>query len=319
MQARAAIGERALALANRVTKTEFDQVHANNEGNQDMKNATILTLVSKDVSEDQLLPLIDSARANDAHLSVLALGATPQVPVYAANIQPYAAAILPDDWQKDFLVENAALTATAKEVGALLQREAVSGDVSVLNCDPARIAPRVARRAVVCDLCVLTPGLRAREDVFHPALQGVLFESPVAAVLNFETVKTPAKPDRVFVAWDAGLPSARAVQRAMAMLRQAREVTIGIFDPVMTENRDGENPGSDLAEWLSRHGCNVQVNQYPSGGKEIGDCIVGRAKETGADLVIMGAYGHSRLREDLFGGTTRTMIAQRELAVLLAH
>ncbi|HCQ63670.1 MAG TPA: universal stress protein [Rhodobacteraceae bacterium] len=284
-----------------------------------MKNATIFTLVGKDFSEDQLRPLIDSARADDAHLTVLALGATPQVPVYAANIQPYAAAILPDDWQKDFLVENAALTATAKEVGALLQREAVSGDVSVLNCEPSRIAARVARRAVVCDLCVLSPGLRAREDVFHPALQGVLFESPVAAVLNYETLKTPAKIDRVFVAWDSGLPSARAVQRAMAMLRQAREVTIGIFDPVMTENRDGENPGSELAEWLSRHGCNVRVNQYPSGGKEIGDCIVGRAKETGADLVVMGAYGHSRLREDLFGGTTRTMIEQRELAVLLAH
>jgi len=87
----------------------------------------------------------------------------------------------------------------------------------------------------------------------------------------------------------------------------------------MTENRDGESPGSDLAEWLSRHGCNVKVAQYPSGGKEIGDCIIGRAKEMGADLVVMGAYGHSRLREDLFGGTTRTLIEPQDLAVLLAH
>ncbi len=103
------------------------------------------------------------------------------------------------------------------------------------------------------------------------------------------------------------------------MLRQTQEVIIGIFDPVMTENRDGENPGTDLAEWLSRHGCTVKVARYPSGGKETGDCIVGRAKELGADLVMMGAYGHSRLREGVFGGTTRTLIEQQDLAVPLAH
>lgn len=276
-------------------------------------------MVNKDCSESELRPLIEIASANDAHLSVLARGTAPEVPVYFADFHPYKAAFHPDEWQRDFLAENEALAAKAEEIEAWLQSEVVSGDVSVLNCEVSRIPDKVARRALLCDLCVFAPGLRMAGNVFSAALHGVLFGSPVAAVLNVEKMKAAINPERVFVAWNTGLPSARAVQQAMPMLRQAQEVAIGMFDPVMTGDLNGENPGSDLAEWLSRHGCNVQVNQYPSGGMEIGDCIRARAKETGADLIVMGAYGHSRLREDLFGGTTRTLIEQRDLPVFLAH
>ncbi|MFY0312091.1 universal stress protein, partial [Leisingera sp. D0M16] len=91
------------------------------------------------------------------------------------------------------------------------------------------------------------------------------------------------------------------------------------FDPDLTDERDGEDPGTDAAAWLSHHGCNVTVSQFPSGGRDVGPAIQDRAREAGADLVVMGAYGHSRLREAVFGGTTRTMIEQTELPVLFAH
>jgi nucleotide-binding universal stress UspA family protein len=96
-------------------------------------------------------------------------------------------------------------------------------------------------------------------------------------------------------------------------------VTIGVFDPVASKDHDGENPGSDVARWLSHHGCHVNLQQYPSGGQEIGDCIQKRSAETGADLVVMGAYGHSRMRQTVFGGTTRSVIDQTDFAALLAH
>jgi len=70
---------------------------------------------------------------------------------------------------------------------------------------------------------------------------------------------------------------------------------------------------------LTHHGCNVVVQQYPSGGQDIADCLLHRAKEVGADLIVMGAYGHSRMRETIFGGTTRAMIEQGDQAVYLAH
>ena len=241
------------------------------------------------------------------------------MPIYSADFSPYTAAFHPDEWQREFLAENEALSAKAQEFESLLQSEAISGDVTVANCEPSLIPDTVARRAMVCDLVIVSDELRSAGSLFSQAIYGVLFGSPIAVLLNGFQTAAAVKAKNVFIAWNTGLSCARAIQQAMPILRNAEEVTIGIFDPVMTALRDGENPGSDLAMWLSRHSCNVQVNQYPSGGNEIGDCIIGCAKETGADLVVMGAYGHSRMREDIFGGTTRTLIEQQELAVLLAH
>ena len=87
----------------------------------------------------------------------------------------------------------------------------------------------------------------------------------------------------------------------------------------MTAEEDGEDPGSDVGTWLSRHGCNVTVQQYPSGGKLISTAIIDNAEEFGADLVVMGAYGRSRLLERVFGGTTQEMLDKKALPVLFAH
>lgn len=73
----------------------------------------------------------------------------------------------------------------------------------------------------------------------------------------------------------------------------------------MTFFRDGENPGSDVAQWLSHQDCNVTVQQRPSGGKQIAACLLQHAQETDAEFIIMGAYDHSRKRQIVFGGTTR--------------
>jgi nucleotide-binding universal stress UspA family protein len=102
-------------------------------------------------------------------------------------------------------------------------------------------------------------------------------------------------------------------------LRQADEVLVATIDPIMSEFRDGEDPGVDVAKWLTHHGCKVDVQQYPSGGHDIGDCILDHSKEYGADLIVMGSYGHSRTRQAVFGGTTRTLIEQTDQAVFLAH
>ncbi|WP_280322803.1 universal stress protein [Sulfitobacter faviae] len=94
---------------------------------------------------------------------------------------------------------------------------------------------------------------------------------------------------------------------------------MALFDPVSISAYDGENPGTDVAAWLTHQGCNVAVQQYASGGEDIGTAILKRAKETGADLIVMGAYDHSRLREMVFGGTTRSLIEQSAFPVLLSH
>lgn len=103
------------------------------------------------------------------------------------------------------------------------------------------------------------------------------------------------------------------------MLIAADEVVVASFDPVMIPSQDGENPGSDVAKWLSHHGCNVAVQQYPSGGHDIGEATLSRANELGADLIVAGAYGHSKLCENIFGGTSQILIDQTETPIFLAH
>ena len=124
---------------------------------------------------------------------------------------------------------------------------------------------------------------------------------------------------RIFVAWNYGSHAGRAVRAAMPLLRAADEVTLAIFDPIMSQFGDGENPGSDVAQWLSHHGCNVTVKQLPSKGQDVAEAMIERATEADADLIVMGAYDHSRLRQTLFGGTTRYMIEQADYPVLLAY
>lgn len=91
------------------------------------------------------------------------------------------------------------------------------------------------------------------------------------------------------------------------------------MQPAMPEASHGEDPVADFATWLTHHGCNVVVQQYPSGGLDIPDAILAWAKEACADLIVMGAYGHSRAREALFGGTTRGLIVQTEQPVFLVY
>lgn len=281
-----------------------------------MKNSTLLTVLGKQCSLDPLGPTFDAAHRSNTHLSFIVVAPIARYPVHRLGIPPYGAVYIPDDWQDVVNAVNAGLQDKMDEVEALLKKQGVSGDVKIVSCEPPLIADAVADRAKLCDLAQISPSLREEIPVFKNALHGLLFQSPVATVLN--DMKHD-KPKHIFVAWNTSLPAARAVQRALPKLKAATQVTIASFDPVMIAGRDGENPGSDCAKWLSHHGCNVTVQQYPSGGQEIGDAILARASDVGADLIVAGAYGTSKLRQAIFGGTSQTLVDQTEMPVFLAH
>jgi nucleotide-binding universal stress UspA family protein len=198
----------------------------------------------------------------------------------------------------------------------LLARAGASGEVQPVISAGIDILHDVSQRARTCDIAHMAPDLRETTSVFHEAAHGILFHSPVGLMLNGDPLATR---DRVFIAWDGGLAASSAVHAALPNLRAAEEVVVGCFDPSARSTQDGEDPGAGLAAWLSHHKCTVTLAQYPSGGVEIARCIRERAREAGADLVVMGAYGHSRWREAVFGGTTRTMMEQTDLPVLFAH
>jgi nucleotide-binding universal stress UspA family protein len=282
-----------------------------------MKNSTILIVIGVDTPANTLATKLEAIRAIPAHASILIFNEMPVISYYAMGITPYSIPVMPLEWHDQITAGKAALEEKANEVETLLAQHDVSDDVSTIACDPAVAADSIARHAMLCDMTWISEDLRAAEPLFRQIAYGILFQSPVGVLLNDASAKAISNPDQVFVAWNTQLQSARAVHQALPILRGAKNIIIGSVDPIKTERRDGEDPGIDVAKWLTHHGCNVTVNQYPSDGQDVATSILKAAK--GVDLIVMGAYGHSRAREAVFGGTTRALIEQTDQAVFLAH
>lgn len=284
-----------------------------------MQNQTILVLEGPSGTDQDLAYLASTAQSQDAHLSVLHIGPVQPIPVYAYGGMPYGAVEMPHSWVKERQDLAASLADKRKQSNTFFDTQGISGEAGVICSFPASLGDDVAPRAMLSDIAVMQHSLREDEEAYRNLLYGILFKSPIAVIINPHQAAAPLAPKKVFIAWDGSAPAARAVHEALSMLKAAEQVTIGTFDAVKSETADGEEPGADLAKWLSHHGCTVTVCQYETGRTETGTAILERASETGAELIVMGAYGHARLRQAVFGGTTRTMIEQQEAAILLAH
>lgn len=123
---------------------------------------------------------------------------------------------------------------------------------------------------------------------------------------------------RVLVAWDASREAARAVTDALPLLLRAKAVEVVAFDPEHGESRHGAQPGADIALFLARHGVKATA-AVQHAGISVGEQILSRAADTDADLIVMGAYAHSRARELVLGGATRTLLQSMTVPVLMAH
>nr|WP_244646243.1 universal stress protein [Bradyrhizobium campsiandrae] len=139
---------------------------------------------------------------------------------------------------------------------------------------------------------------------------------PVLIVPNGWTAGTIA--ENVVVAWNASREARRAITDAIPLLQKARTVSIIVVDAEANTNH-GQEPGADIALYLSRHGINVMVEQVRSDGRSIAGTIMDRALLLGADLLVLGAYSHSRSREVLFGGVTRSLLKSAAIPLFIAH
>lgn len=139
-------------------------------------------------------------------------------------------------------------------------------------------------------------------------------------VLVFPYAGEPAAiGERVLIAWNASREATRALTDALPLLVGARQVDVLTVDAEPRPAGHGEMPGADIALYLARHG--VRANVQPTYGADIGvgEWLLSRAADLGSDLIVMGAYGHSRLRELVLGGATRTMLEAMTVPVLMAH
>ena len=147
-------------------------------------------------------------------------------------------------------------------------------------------------------------------------VEGALFSSgrPVFVVPNIH--KGPAKLGKAMVCWDGGLPSARAVAGSIDILKRAGKVEVVSIAGRNLPNE--ELPGFNITRHLTRHGISATLKKLPA-AQDIGATLLSYAADSGADYMVMGAYGHSRLREFVLGGTTRTILGSMTIPVLMAH
>jgi len=129
---------------------------------------------------------------------------------------------------------------------------------------------------------------------------------------------TGSAAEHVVVAWNASREARRAISDALPLLVGARSVTILVVDP-QKNSRHGDEPGADVAHYLTRHGAKVVVEQVPSDGEPIAKVILAYAQRHHADLVVVGAYSHTRTAEMIFGGVTRSLLRDAAVPLLIAH
>ena len=129
--------------------------------------------------------------------------------------------------------------------------------------------------------------------------------------------KDRLKLDHVMVCWDGSRAAARAVADAMPFLTRSGTTSIVVADTQSAKSAD--RPGADIAIHLTRHGVNATIERIPVNKIDVSSAILSYAADTGADLIVMGGYGHSRLREFILGGTTRGMLASMTKPTLMSH
>jgi nucleotide-binding universal stress UspA family protein len=129
--------------------------------------------------------------------------------------------------------------------------------------------------------------------------------------------KPPGKV--VLLCWNASREAARAAADALPFLKAAEKVIVLAVDPATSHAGHGPEPGADAAAWLSRHGVKVTVQRDVAPDSDVGGVILSRAADHGADLIVMGIYGHSRMREMVLGGVSRTLLRSMTVPVFMAH
>jgi nucleotide-binding universal stress UspA family protein len=163
----------------------------------------------------------------------------------------------------------------------------------------------------------------ARPVLESPEAPTVVPESLVFAsgrpVILLPSEAPPTLGRRIIVGWNASREATRAVADALPLLARAEAVELLIVDPECHSGSHGEEPGADVARHLARHEVRVEVRTVASRGEDIGSVLLSRAAAFGADLLVMGAYGHSRLTELAFGGATRTALHEAELPLFMSR
>lgn len=220
-----------------------------------------------------------------------------------------------DEAERRIVKARESFDASCRDAGVPLGTNATVGAVCATWQEKVGpTADAIANQGRLSDLIVVGHPVRRGSDDADIAVETVLFETSRPLLL---AGPEPLDPENLsaLVAWNGGRESALAMHAALPLLKRARAVT------VLEVNGEGiRGPtGKELCGYLGRHGVSATAELLSGSDKPVPEMILDHARESGAGLLIMGAYGHSRLRELVLGGVTRQILIDAELPVLMAH
>ena len=253
------------------------------------------------------------AEQNSAHLTAVCLG------IDRTNPGAYYGGANAVALQETLALAQQEAAENEKAVSSVLGLWSISWEALAITAQIGALAPVVGDRAQLSDLIVLPkpygPG-RDVEDVV--IVESALFRTRVPALILPAGYDVAPAAKRVVIAWNESHEALAAIRAALPLLKQADVVDVAIIDPPR-HGADRSDPGGSLAEMLSRHGVRGDVTILARTMPRISDILQRHCQDKEADMLVMGAYGHSRFREAILGGATRNMLEMAEIPVLMAH
>ena len=254
---------------------------------------------------------VSVAAAFGAHVTGIAFAYDPIVPVAATGYIPPEVI---ETQQHDS--DEAAKSAMAR-FSAAADRAGIAAEPTTLAASFAGAGEHFGQIARRFDLAIVGQPEPDKGAVEELIAESVLFEAGRPVIIVPYIQKAPLKLDRVMACWDGSRPAARAIADAMPLLERA-----GLVEVVIVSNERGkrdEIPGADMGQHLARHGLKVDIKRISEGSIDVADALLSQAADFSADLIVMGGYGHSRLREFVLGGVTHSILKSMTAPVLMSH
>ena len=264
--------------------------------------------VTRDPAADYAISI---AEAFDAHICGIAF-------VYDPIVPPSVMGGIPSeiiDVQRSES-EKAATSAIAR-FEAASKRSSLSSEHRALEASLGGAGDLFGSLARRFDLSVVGQAEPKRGPAQELVIEGALFGSGRPVVVVPYIHKSALKLDRVLICWDGSRPAARAIADAMPFLHRSQAIDVVIV--ASGREKTDEIPGVDIGEHLARHGLKVQVKRIVATDIDVPNTILSHVADSGADFIVMGGFGHSRLREFVLGGATRGILAAMTVPTLMSH
>jgi len=246
-----------------------------------------------------------------AHLTGIAFVYDPIVPVAATGYIP------PEVIETQQRDNEAAAKAAIDGFNAAASRAGLTVEPTKLPASLASAGEQFARIARRFDLAIVAQAEPEKDAVEELIAESTLFESGRPVIIIPYIQKAPLKLNRVMACWDGSRQATRAIADAMPLLERAGQVELVIV--ASERGKQDEIPGADMGQHLARHGLKVDVKRITEGDIDVADALLSHAADASIDFIVMGGYGHSRLREFVLGGVTRLMLRSMTAPVLMSH